>query len=138
MTLLEIRTPKTTGITVGDTETDLSQQGKIYFCRRVLRHMGTARSKGQPSSLLIFLTRLTLPLGLDWCRSNLIWLKFCTDLGKGLRYTAWWAIFPAKGFSKNLDEEPRTIDNAGNRNGDTHFDRKDCFLTALKHCGIAY
>jgi hypothetical protein len=64
--------------------------------------MGTAHTKRQGNlSLLIFLICLTLLLDLDWARSKvhslLDWLKFCTNLEEGLRYTAW----RTKGFSKN-------------------------------------
>jgi hypothetical protein len=34
------------------------------------------------------------------------WLKFYTNSGEGLRYTAWWAIFEDKGLSENPEEEP--------------------------------
>jgi hypothetical protein len=44
--LLEIRPQKTTRVTIEDIETELSCQGKIYFCRRVHRYMGTASTHG--------------------------------------------------------------------------------------------
>jgi hypothetical protein len=58
-------------------------------------------TKGQDSlSLLIFLIGLALPLDLDWSRSkhhNLLhWLKCYTNMGEGLRCTAWRAIFKGK------------------------------------------
>jgi hypothetical protein len=53
--VLEIRHLKTTRVTIEDTETELPRQGKIYFYRRVHRHMGTACTEGQALSLLIFL-----------------------------------------------------------------------------------
>jgi hypothetical protein len=46
--LLEIRPLKTTRITIEDTETELSQQGQNYFCRRVCRHTGTASTQSRP------------------------------------------------------------------------------------------
>jgi hypothetical protein len=43
------KTPADHWVTIEDTEKEkeLSQQGKIYFCRRVRRHTGTAHTKGQ-------------------------------------------------------------------------------------------
>jgi hypothetical protein len=85
-----------------------TQKWRIVWARQNLllqkgaRAHGTARTKGQGNlSLLMFLVQLTLPLDLDWARSkvhNLLdWLKFYTNLGEGLRYTACRAIFMGKG-----------------------------------------
>jgi hypothetical protein len=47
--LLKRRPPKTTGVANEDTETESSWQGKIYFCRRVCRHTGTALTRSRLS-----------------------------------------------------------------------------------------
>jgi hypothetical protein len=92
------KTPKATGFTTEDTEME-NCLSKATF---TLQKGGQARGHSTHNiSSLIFLTRLTLPLDLDWARSkvhNLFhWLKFYTNSGDGLRYTAWRAIFMGKG-----------------------------------------
>jgi hypothetical protein len=91
--LLEIRPLKTTGVTIEDKEMESCfRKAKFTFSEGAWAH-GHSTHKGAGSlSVLIFLIRLTLPLDLDWARSkvhNLLdWLKFYTNLGEGLRYTA--------------------------------------------------
>jgi hypothetical protein len=84
------------------------QWNRIIWARQNLllqkgtQAQGHSMRKGAGSlSLLMFLTQLTLPLDLDWSRSKVHnlpnWLKFYINLGKGLRYTVWQAIFEGKG-----------------------------------------
>jgi hypothetical protein len=98
---LEIRPPKITGVTIEDTEAE-NCLGKTKFTSAEgctgTRAQHTPRGR---QSVIIFLTQVTLPLDLDWSRSKvhncLSWLKFYTNLGEGLRYSTWRAIFIGKG-----------------------------------------
>jgi hypothetical protein len=117
--LLEIRPPKATGVTIEDKET----QNCLYKAKFTSAEgwAGTQAQHAQRAgslSLLMFLTQLTLPLDLDWSRPkvhNLLdWLKFYTNLGEGLRYTAWWAIFVGKGPLQESGRRTWTTDTAGN------------------------
>jgi hypothetical protein len=77
---------------------ELSPKGKIYFSRRVHGHMGTACTKGQGSlSCLISLIWLLIWIGPDqkFTIFSIGWNS--TNLGEGLRYTAWRATFKGKG-----------------------------------------
>jgi hypothetical protein len=52
-TVLEIRPPKTTGVTIEYTEKNC--HGKIYFFRSMHRYMGTASMRSRQSFLFLFL-----------------------------------------------------------------------------------
>jgi hypothetical protein len=100
--MLEIRSPKTTRVTIEDTETG-NGHGKAKFTSvegwtdTWSQHIQRSR---RPVPLYS-LTWLTLPVDLDWSRSkvhNLLnWLKFYTNSEERLRYTARRAIFEGKG-----------------------------------------
>jgi hypothetical protein len=67
--LLEIRALKTTRVTKEDRNAELSQQIKIYFCRRVHRHIDTASMRKRKSLLFLSLMQWVLP---PYLSSNLL------------------------------------------------------------------
>jgi hypothetical protein len=57
--MLETRPLKTTGVTIEDTEMENRLgKAKIYFCRRVCRHTGTASMRSRQSVLFLFLMQV--------------------------------------------------------------------------------
>jgi hypothetical protein len=58
--LLEIRPAKTTRVTIKHRNGELSQQGKMYFCRMVCRCTGTARVRSRHLVLLFILDAVGL------------------------------------------------------------------------------
>jgi hypothetical protein len=102
MNVSEIRTqgPPGSQLKTKKWRTVLARQN-VLLKKGTWAHVHSTHKGAGSLSLLIFLTRLTLPLDLDWSRSKvhslLDWLKFYTNLGEGWRYTAWQVIFAGKG-----------------------------------------
>jgi hypothetical protein len=118
--LLEIRPRKITGVTIEDTETELSWQGKIYVCRRVHRCTGTASMRSR-QSVLLFIPDTVGPaplLGLVQLRCTIwSWLANVTPpIGFGVGSNFAW-----KWSSVNQKLQMQAAKKM------THFDRKNCF-----------